>query len=93
MSTFKRLFTLVLLIICLGVGAWFGWDNRQEQVIHLFGLMSPELPLGVLILAVLMLGVCVGLLVAQFSLYRLRLKNKSLRKQLKQRELSVPGDH
>ena len=89
MNAFKRLITLFLLILAIIIGAWFGWDNQANQELHFFGVWSPEFPIGVLLLSTLMIGICIGLLVAQFGLYKVRLQNKLLRKQAKQRELSI----
>lgn len=93
MSAFSRLFALFMLLIALIMGAWFGWDNQTPVLIHLFGFDLPEIPSGVVVLGALAAGVILGLGVAQFGLYRLRIKNRLLRKQLKRAtSFPVSGD-
>lgn len=86
MDAIKRLLTLALLGLFLLVGAWFSWINSGQSRVNLFGLLSIELPLGVLMLASLAIGILLGLLAAQISLSRLRLRNRKLTKRLAQKD-------
>lgn len=86
MDAIKRLLTLAMLGLFLLLGAWFSWMNAGLSTVNLFGLLSVELPLGVMILVSLATGILLGLLVAQVSLSRLRLRNRKLTRRLAQRD-------
>ncbi|UTA49528.1 LapA family protein [Simiduia sp. 21SJ11W-1] len=93
MNAINRLVSLFLLLIALIFGAWFGWDNQTPLMLHVFGYDLPSVSAGVAILMALAMGVVLGLGVAQFSLYRLRIKNRQLKKQLKRAtSFPVTGD-
>lgn len=93
MNAIHRLVSLFLLLIALIFGAWFGWDNQEAVSLHVFGYDLPTVTAGVAILMTLAIGVVLGLGVAQFSLYRLRLKNRQLKRQLKRAtSFPVSGD-
>lgn len=82
MSAIKRIIVLFLLLLFGILGAWFGWVNRTQIELNLWGVTSVELSLGIIVLGALAFGVFAGLSVAQISVYQLRLKNRSLTKKL-----------
>ncbi len=89
MSAINRLISLFILLLALILGAWFGWDNQSPVALHFYGFDLPPIASGVAILVSLAVGIVAGLAASQIGLYRLRIKNRQLQKQLK-RATSYP---
>jgi len=89
MALFKRLLLLCLVVLLLVLGLWFSSENTAQVAVKLLGFPVPEVALGVLLLAVLLLGAVLGFVVSLLPLLRLTNRNLSLARKLKRRDLEL----
>jgi uncharacterized integral membrane protein len=86
MKSLKKLLVVVLALSAVILGIWFSVDNPQEITLVLLGFDLPEMPLGVVVLGVLLLGASVGFCVSLLPVIKAAGENSSLKRKLKRRD-------
>jgi uncharacterized integral membrane protein len=74
-----RLINLLALTFAILLGVCFAVLNSEQVVIHYF-LGKKQIPLSVLILAVWVFGILIGLMATSFTILRLRMELRRLRR-------------
>ncbi|GAB7533015.1 lipopolysaccharide assembly protein LapA domain-containing protein [Pseudomonas sp. 3A(2025)] len=67
MRTFKRVFSVAILLLLIAVTAVFVLENRQLVGLTFFGWSAPQLSLAVPVILALLLGMLIGPLLAWFA--------------------------
>jgi len=80
---------LLLVVALLMLGLWFSSENTEQVVVVVLGFPMPEVTLGVLLLAVLLLGAALGFIMSLLPFLRLTNRNLSLARKLKRRDLEL----
>ncbi|MFF7107621.1 lipopolysaccharide assembly protein LapA domain-containing protein [Pseudomonas sichuanensis] len=70
MRNLKRALAVLFVVLLSAVVLCFVLENQQSVALVLFGWSAPQMPLAVLVLAVLVLGLAVGPVIAGYGLMR-----------------------
>lgn len=84
----SRILSVIALVLLIGAGITFTVLNPQRVSLN-YLMGSLELPLALLVVAILALGAVLGLLVAGFLVLRLKRDNRRLRRASRQAEQEV----
>lgn len=84
MRNLKTLLLLSLSFIVFVVGVLFTVNNQQPVSVDVLWWKSPEFPLGVLLMMVLLLGSICGVIINVWVVARLAQQRRKLQKQLDQ---------
>ena len=84
----SRILSVIALVFLIGAGITFTVLNPQRVSLN-YLMGSLELPLALLVVAILALGAVLGLLVAGFLVLRLKRDNRRLRRASRQAEQEV----
>jgi putative membrane protein len=92
LSSLKRIFSIILLVILAGVFAAFAIDNRQPVTFSLFPLpYTAEMPVFALVLLSFMLGALVAGLIATLSFLRSKVELSMAKRHVAALENEVGG--
>lgn len=80
--------TFILCLVCLIIGIFVTALN-SESVRFDYYISSIDLPLSILLVAILIAGVIVGSIIGFGSILKLRWENRSLKKRLKNLENEI----
>ena len=80
--------TFILCLVCLIIGIFVTALN-SESVRFDYYISSIDLPLSILLVAILVAGIVAGSIICLGSVLKLRWENRSLRKKLKSLEEEV----
>lgn len=67
MRTFKKIFSVAVLLLLIAVTAVFVLENRQPVGLTFFGWSAPQLSLAVPVILALLLGMLIGPVLAWFA--------------------------
>ncbi|WP_109511992.1 LapA family protein [Pseudomonas ovata] len=67
MRAFKKVMSVVVLLLMVGVTAVFVLENRQPVGLTFFGWSAPQLSLAVPVILALLLGMLIGPVLAWFA--------------------------
>jgi len=83
MRYFKKVFSILVIVIGAAVGIWFYLENMDPVVVHFFGHEVGGFQLALWLLIFFVTGVLVGLIVSAVQALRYQVHLQLLRKQLK----------
>lgn len=86
MALIKRLLILLVLLCGVVLGVWFSAENAQPLSVTALGFAMPELPVGLWLTGVFLLGTGLGYAVSVISTLKLKNHNMSLSRKLKRRD-------
>ncbi|MEW9679327.1 LapA family protein [Pseudomonas sp. TE50-2] len=81
MRNLKRALAALFVLLLAAVVLFFVLENQQAVSLVLFGWIAPALPIGVLVLAALIVGLAIGPLLGAYGLVR---GNRKIRTSLLQ---------
>ena len=82
MTKIKRWIGLLLLLICVLIGIWVVQDNPQEVPVTLLGFSLRQLPLGIWLLAAVLVGSVLSYIVSLPGSLGQRARARRLQRQL-----------
>ncbi len=86
MNLIKRLLLLLIILIGIVLGVWFSADNPQALTVVALGFPLPQLPAGIWLLLMVLIGAVLGYLVSVMPALKLKNENMSLKRKLKRRD-------
>ncbi len=86
MALIKRLIILLVLLCGIVLGVWFSAENAQPLSVTALGFPMPELPVGIWLTGVFLLGTGLGYVISVISTLKLKNHNLSLSRKLKRRD-------
>ena len=89
MTKVKRWIGLLLLLICVLIGIWVVQDNPQEVPVTLLGFSLRQLPLGIWLLAAVLVGSVLSYIVSLLGSLRQRAQARRLQRQLGLAEVEI----
>lgn len=86
MALIKKLVMLVVILLGLILGVWFSAENPQLLTVTVLGFALPQIPAGILLCGVLVIGTALGYVISVLPVFQLKNDNLSLRRKLKRRD-------